>query len=207
MTDNKPDPIGDPLPVSPRDPRDHFQGLTSSDASTLGNYWSWAHSHLLDNTERGVLAEDIVGLALGCVENRTRLNWDAFDLLYAEKYGVEVKASGYLQNWRQSGPSTISFDIKDHLSFDSASGTTSKDRSRPAQIYVFCVFAENSRTRANPLDLSQWEFLVVSTKRLSRIVGNQKTIRLGPLIERVQPRQCSFAGLKEAVDAEIRLAF
>ena len=33
--------------------------------STVGDYWQWACSDLLMNTERGVLAEYLVALALG----------------------------------------------------------------------------------------------------------------------------------------------
>ncbi|WP_432794029.1 hypothetical protein [Rhodococcus ruber] len=38
----------------------------------LRDFWAWAYSDLLGNAMRGVLAEYLVGTALGCVHGRTR---------------------------------------------------------------------------------------------------------------------------------------
>lgn len=48
---------------------------------TLGDFWAWAYSDLLDNTLRGALAEYIVATALG-VNEGVRVNWDPYDLAY-----------------------------------------------------------------------------------------------------------------------------
>ena len=41
-----------------------FQGM--SDGHTLQDFWAWAFSDLISNTERGKLAEYIVATAMGC---------------------------------------------------------------------------------------------------------------------------------------------
>ena len=38
-------------------------GLNGEKLSTLSEYWSWAHSDLLGNTERGIFAEYLVRLS------------------------------------------------------------------------------------------------------------------------------------------------
>jgi hypothetical protein len=50
---------------------------------SLLDYWSWAHSDLVNNTERGKVAEFIVASALGITEKPSTV-WDSFDLLYKE---------------------------------------------------------------------------------------------------------------------------
>ncbi len=66
--------------------------------SDLNSFWSWAYSNIMDNAERGALAEYLVACALGVADN-VRVNWDKYDLLSSEGIAVEVKSSGYLQSW------------------------------------------------------------------------------------------------------------
>lgn len=77
----------------------------------LVDYWSWAHSDLIGNTERGGLAEYIVACALG-IQKKERVAWDKYDLLSEEGIAVEVKASGYIQTWEQEKLSNITFGIQ-----------------------------------------------------------------------------------------------
>jgi hypothetical protein len=76
-----------------RAPTDCFAG---ADATVL-DYWRWAFSDLRDNTQRGVLAEFLVALALGRTETR-RKAWDNYDVTTSSGLRIEVKASGYLQS-------------------------------------------------------------------------------------------------------------
>ena len=61
------------------------------------------------------------------------------------------------------------------------------------------MFAQRDRLSANPLDVAQWEFYVSSTRALNEAVGEQKSIRLGPLLAKVKPRRARFDGLRAAV--------
>lgn len=166
----------------------------------LRGFWSWACSDLLGNAMRGVLAEYVVGLALGCVDGGTRLEWDAADLRTRQGLRVEVKSSAYLQSWQQSRLSTISFDIRPTAGWDAATNTYATERERQADVYVFCVFTPTDKTRADPLDLDRWDFYVMSTDQLDTAVGDQKTITLGSL-RRHGPVKCSFADLPACVEA------
>jgi hypothetical protein len=167
----------------------------------LRGFWSWACSDLLGNAMRGVLAEYIVGLALGCVGEGTRLEWDAADLRTRHGLRVEVKSSAYLQTWKQQRLSTISFNIKPAIGWDAATNTYASERRRQADIYVFCVFTPTDKALADPLNLDQWDFYVISTDRLNTAVEEQKTITLGSLRQH-GPTECSFADLPAGIETE-----
>lgn len=165
----------------------------------LRGFWRWACSDLLSNTMRGLLAEYIVGLALGCVGEGTRVEWDAADLRTRRGLRVEVKSSAYLQSWKQQRPSTISFSIKPAAGWDAETGSYATERARQADVYVFCVLTAVDKAVADPLDLDQWDFYVMSTDRLNAAVGKQKTITLTSLLRHV-PTSCSFGELAACVD-------
>lgn len=93
-----------PSPSQALEGSDRFVG---ADATVL-DFWRWAFSDLRDNTQRGVLAEFLVALALGRTETR-RKPWDNHDVTTASGLRVEVKASGYLQSWAQRTHSQLSF--------------------------------------------------------------------------------------------------
>ncbi len=147
---------------------------------SLPSFLQWAYSDLLSNANRGVLAEYIVGLAVGVTE-KPRVEWDRYDLVTSEGVSIEVKSSAYLQSWAQQKPSTIAFDIAPKTGWDAATNTSSTTRERSADVYVFCVFEELDRDKANPLDLSQWFFLVCTTAQLNAWFGEQRSVRLGIL--------------------------
>ncbi|MFF5988035.1 hypothetical protein [Prauserella flavalba] len=167
----------------------------------LREFWSWASSDLIGNAMRGVLAEYVVGLALGCLHGGPRQEWDAADLRTRDGIRVEVKSSAYLQSWQQRRPSTLVFDIRPTTGWDATTNTFATERKRQADVYVFSVFTATDRAVADPLDLDQWDFYVMSTDRLNDAVGEQKSIRLTSLL-RHAPRECDFGGLAAAVHAE-----
>ena len=90
------------------------QGKT---VSTIEEYWQWAYSSLLGNTERGNYAEYLVAVALGIADN-TRIEWDKYDLKSSNGVTVEVKASGYLQTWSQNKLTKPIFSIRPTLAWD-----------------------------------------------------------------------------------------
>lgn len=171
--------------------------------ATLRDFWSWACSDLVNNALRGMLAEYIVGLALGCVAGTTRVEWDASDLKTAQGTKVEVKSSAYVQSWKQTRLSDISFGIKPTFGWDGATNTYATERKRQADVYVFCVFTPTDKTTADPLNLDQWDFYVLSTEQLNDTVGNQASIGLNRLL-RCNPTKSTFAELRSAVEAVAR---
>ncbi len=166
--------------------------------TTVGDFWSWAYSDIRSNRNRGIFAEFLVGTALGAVD-QPRIEWDGYDLLYRDRR-IEVKASGYVQSWNQTRPSTISFNIAPRLAWDSQTNTYALVPARANDCYVFCLHAEQERDAAQVLKVEQWKFYVVPTSTLLAQFGNQKTIRLGPLTTRCNVTPIDFTQLKNAVD-------
>lgn len=164
---------------------------------TLLDFWRWSSSDLLSNATRGVLAEYIVGLALGCAGG-TRREWDAADLLTPDGLRVEVKSAAYLQTWAQARPSRITFGIQPTTGWDAASNSLSKARMRQADVYVFALLHHQTKSTVNPLDLDQWTFHAMSTLKLNKHVPEQRSIGLASLM-RLEPEIAQFKGLPAAV--------
>ena len=70
--------------------------IPNTGGRTMLDYWSWAFSDIMGNTERGVFAEYLVATALG-INNIPRRNWLPYDLLYKNAIRIEVKASAYIK--------------------------------------------------------------------------------------------------------------
>jgi len=115
---------------------------------------------LRSNTTRSVFAEYIVGLALGVV-NKPRVEWDSVDLRYGD-LKVEVKASGYCQSWFQKKPSSILSSIREAIFWNPETGMYEGEATRSADVYVFCVHAEQEKSKANVLDISTWQTVLTS---------------------------------------------
>ena len=90
-----------------------FLGMNHS----LLDFWTWAHSDMISNAERGRLAEYIVSRALQS-PSPYRIEWDAVDVVASNGIKVEVKSSAYLQAWSQEKFSSIQFDIAPKKSWD-----------------------------------------------------------------------------------------
>ena len=193
----------DPVVATPKSGDEPFVQQGQSIGSDLRQFWRWACSDLIGNAQRGVLAEYIVGLALGCVADGVRVEWDASDLLTEGGVRVEVKSSAYLQSWKQERLSTISFGIQPTNGWDATTNTIAAQRKRQADVYVFCVFTQTDRSIADPLNTDQWDFYVMSTQRLNSAFGEQKSVALGSLLSR-DPVECTFAGLASAVEVAAR---
>lgn len=189
----------DAIAATPKSGDERFTDDGVDLPANLLEFWRWRCSDLLGNAMRGVLAEYIVGLALDCVSDRGRMEWDAADLLTGNGARVEVKSSAYLQSWRQERLSAIQFGIQPTVGWDAQSNTVAAERKRQADVYVFAVFKHIDQATADPLKLEQWDFYVMSTTQLNSAVGDQKTITLGSLL-RHEPVKCSFSEIRDAVD-------
>lgn len=129
------------------------------------DFWRWAFSDLRDNTQRGVLAEFLVALALGRTETRRKV-WDNYDVMTGSGLRVEVKASGYLQSWAQAQHSRLSFGRVIARTWDANNNEFGSEPEVRADIFVFSVQTCTDPQRYDALDLSQWEFYVVAAERV-----------------------------------------
>jgi hypothetical protein len=166
----------------------------------LLQFWQWSASDITGNAMRGLLAEFIVGLAVGS-PRAVRAEWDAFDVLTDEGTKIEVKSAAYIQSWAQKKPSLIQFRIRPTREWDYANNEFSIEVKRQADIYVFCVLANQDQKTLNPLDLGQWEFYVLGTDKLNQL-GPQKTISLSRLVK-LNPVKTNFEGIKIAIRQEL----
>lgn len=197
-------PIGDVMSQFPamevrrKDGKESFVGLEPK--RTLQDFWAWAFSDLVGNTERGKLAEYIVATAIGC-HMETSPTWESFDLLSPEGIRIEVKTSAYIQSWAQKKFSTITFNIPQTRYWD---GTAyAEEKKRQADVYVFCVLKHRDQKTINPLDLSQWAFYAVATEKLDKTFGDQKTVCLNRLTALCNVMPCDYAALRNAVRAAV----
>lgn len=161
------------------------------------DFWKWAYSDLVGNTERGALAEYIVACSMG-VEKKERVAWDKYDLLSPEGIAVEVKASGYIQTWEQDKLSAISFGIQPTYGWDSVTNEYAQVRQRQSDVYVFCVHKHIEQETINPLDTSQWDFYVLATHVLNEKVGEQKRISISAL-QKLGAEKCSYETLHNKI--------
>ena len=167
--------------------------------STIQEYWQWAYSSLLGNTERGHFAEYLVAVALGIADN-TRIEWDKYDLKSPSGITVEVKASGYLQTWSQKKLSEPKFRIRPTKAWDYETNQYEETSKRQAEVYVFCLHNYQRKDDGiNPLDLSQWEFYVLPTKILDEKMPTQKTISLDR-VKSLGAIATSFGELRNAIE-------
>lgn len=163
----------------------------------LADFWRWYASDLVGNALRGCLAEFIVAKALGCGED-VRTEWDCCDIRTPEGLKMEVKSAAYIQSWSQARPSLITFGIAPTKGWDSQTNVYSSEARRHADVYVFCLLKHQDQANINPLELAQWEFIVVATSVLNTKVPDQKKVSLSSLLK-LEHRKVSFEGLAEAV--------
>ena len=145
-------------------------------------FWKWAYSDFISNANRGILAEYIVHTAIQS-KTKKRLEWDSCDLITQNDLKIEVKCSAYLQSWQQTVPSKIIFNIAPTKEWHFDTNTYDKVPTRSADIYVFCIFKTKDPLIANPLDTSQWEFIVIPTIILNQKYQKQKSISYNTLIK------------------------
>ena len=164
---------------------------------TVADFWGWSRSDLLDNTERGVLAEFIVASALGIAVDGVREGWAVWDLTTPDGVRVEVKSAAYLQSWAQKDLSRISFNTPKTLAWDTDGGGYADAARRHAQVYVFALLAHTDKATVNPLDLDQWVFYVLPTAVLDGRARSQHSITLKTL--QALTGAVGFASLRQAV--------
>ena len=181
------------IKVTSKTGQELFLGMPHS----LLEYWAWAHSDIVSNSERGILAEYLVRCAVHA-PSPCRIEWDAVDVISPEGIRIEVKSSANLQTWKQEKLSRIQFDIAPKNAWDSVENSYASQRIRSADVYVFCLFNSKDPDTANPMDLAQWEFYVLATSVLNELVPKQKSISLTSL-QKLGAKKVSFEVLYTAI--------
>jgi hypothetical protein len=83
--------------------------------------------------------------------------------------------------------------------------------TRSADCYVFCLYPETDRDRADILDVAAWQFYVLSTGQIERELGDQKSVGLARIRSMCSPvgyhelrqRMHAVLGLEDLVDMEL----
>lgn len=157
-------------------------------------FWQWSSSDLLGNALRGQLAEFIIASALEQLES-LRVEWDEYDLMTKKGLKIEIKSGSYLQSWEQKELSKIVFGIQP----TGKSQTQGFEKTRKADIYIFCVLTHKDKATVDPLNLAQWHFYILPTAVLNEKVPKQKTLTLSKL-QSFQPISVKYDELKHAVE-------
>ncbi len=70
---------------------------------TVMDFWRWAFSDLINNTQRGIMAEFLVYSSLNQVTQSSimqiRENWLPFDIMSPSGRRIEVKSAAFIQAW------------------------------------------------------------------------------------------------------------
>ncbi len=188
------DPL-EKLDIVNKDGSERFRAGGSTLDLSLLDYWRWSTSDLVGNTARGVLAEYIVARALGVsTDEEVRDEWAPFDLETPDRIKIEVKSAAYVQSWKQSRFSRVSFGTPKTRAWDSEGGNLRSEPRRQADVYVFALFAQREMP-IDPLDLDQWKFYALSTQKLD----DRKSLSLSALEKLASP--VPYHELADAVKA------
>lgn len=168
---------------------------------SVKDYWSWAYSELIDNTQRGVMAEFLVYSSLNTEHPRTQVreNWLPFDVTSPSGRRIEVKSAAYIQAWTPENIfAQIRFDIGKKLAWDNVTATSATVAERNCDLYVFCLFTARTKD-VSLLNLDYWDFYVLPASVLNEKVPDQKSIVLSSLLK-LGPVKTDYAGLAETIE-------
>ena len=167
----------------------------------LTEFQRWATGNLVENRNRGIFGEWLVGQALGVIgDDEVRQEWDAVDLHFAG-LTIEVKTSGISQTWNQSGSSTPRFGIalQKRAGFAETDDWIVYDEpKRSADVYVFCLHRSVPATNENVADPESWSFWVIATSTLDDELGGQSSVGISTLDQLAEP--VGWSELKAAVE-------
>tara|TARA_B100001996_G_scaffold219245_1_gene168563 strand:- start:590 stop:1105 length:516 start_codon:yes stop_codon:yes gene_type:complete len=162
------------------------------------NFEHWATGNLVDNRNRGIFAEWLVGQALDIIkENDFRTEWDAVDFYYGD-LKIEVKASGRSQSWNLNNSTTPRFGIPQQKRAWFAKSDTWIVYDKPersADVYVFCLHEPVPATNENVKDPNSWRFWVIATSRINDELNTQSSVGISTLNQLTEP--VSWSAIKE----------
>jgi hypothetical protein len=167
--------------------------------NTVLDFWTWAFSDLISSTNRGILAEFLVGAVLGTTEN-ARIEWDVADHIYRGRK-IKVKSAAYIEHWLQSKPSRIAFPINHIQRKEIKTSIPGLTLYPKPEVYVFCLFDVKERNDADMLDLAKWIFYPVAAHVMESKFRRKKSVTLKE-IQRIAPSM-HILQLRRAIDGII----
>lgn len=182
------------IEVRIKEPDEKFLFKNQQLPYSILDFWKWNQQVLIDNLTRGILAEFIIKIALD-IYAPYRYEWESFDLKTENDISIEVKSSAYIQSWAQKRKSNIRFSIAPTREL-LEDGNYSSTPKRQADVYIFCLLANDNQESINPLDLAQWEFYIVPTQILDEKLGGQQTLSLSTLKGFLNIMPCTYMELK-----------
>lgn len=173
---------------------------TSTEISVI-DFWRWAYSSLIDNTQRGVMAEFLVYSSMRSAQDtQIRENWLPFDVTSPSGKRIEIKSAAYIQAWTPDNiPSQIRFDIGKKLAWDNTTASFASEAKRNCDLYVFCLFTAMTKD-VSLLNLDYWDFYVLPTSILNENLPNQKSISFSAL-QKLNPVKTDYAGLGAIIES------
>lgn len=168
----------------------------------IKDFWSWAYSDLIVNTQRGVMAEFLVYSSLSNVPLNTQLreNWLPFDVTSPSGRRIEVKSAAYIQAWTPENIfAQIRFDIGKKLAWDNETAAYASEPKRNCDLYVFCLFTAKTKD-VSILNLDYWDFYVLPTSVLDKKIPEQSGISLSSLLN-LDPVKTDYDGLGAVIES------
>lgn len=164
------------------------------------DFWRWAYSDLINNTQRGVMAEFLVYSSLRDTPTQMRANWIPYDVTSPSGRRIEVKSAAYIQAWTPENIfSQIRFDIGKKLAWNNETTSFASEANRNCDLYVFCLFTAKAKD-ISLLDLDYWDFYVLPTSVLNEKVPDQKGISLSSLLK-LEPVKTDYSGLGSVIES------
>jgi hypothetical protein len=176
-----------------RSPEEPIPGIPGK---TIGDFWIWAYSDVLENVQRAVYAEFLVACALDLADD-VRIGWRSYDLRYRDQR-VEVKAAAYVQSWATTRPSRISFGVGKRLEMDDVTAAFGSTPARYADAWVFALFEPDRHPAGDVVEPAFWRFYVIHRTVLEARVGDQKTASLTTISALAEPVR--YAALRTEID-------
>jgi hypothetical protein len=182
----------------PHSEGDRFLNSGKPAEFTVGDFWRWGLSDLVQPATLPLVAEFIVRRALGCEQ---ALREGGQQPVLRTPQGARVRVASAAARPTQTGVKRwrVSFDIAPSDAEASPAQPGQAQPLRDADVFVFCLLENDSPSPADPLELSRWKFMVLPTQVLDRACPEQRTINRDNL-EWLKPVACDFDGLSQAVD-------
>jgi hypothetical protein len=135
------------------------------------------------------------------VAHDVRNEWDAFDLELPSGLRIEVKSAPFIfkRGPKELRPKSVSlFRLTRAWTSETNTFAPERERRRQADIYIFAVLHHRSKETLDPLDVTQWEFMLLPTTTLDVGIGKRKRLSLASLLC-LSPARCGYHELRASV--------